>query len=163
IVVPHEPGEVDLAALGELPVARSGPVVRAVRSAEAAASSAGPLVVAIAGGGGQPVDARRYLRAVADAHLLARARIPALETTRVTGRYAAPPAHLEGYTGLTTMASGPDLPAVMARASLVISQAGYNAIAELRSLEKPAILVPAYRKAEDQRARALRLARAGAA
>jgi phosphatidylinositol alpha-1,6-mannosyltransferase len=45
----------------------------------------------------------------------------------------------------------------------VISQAGYNAIAELRTLEQPAILVPAYRKAEDQRAGARRLVRAGAA
>lgn len=170
IVVPHDPDEVELAAFGELPVTLSGPVVRAiVRSAEpsgtawSAAPIAVPLVVAIAGGGGQPVDARRYLRAVADAHLLARARIPALETILVTGPYGAAPAHLEGYTGLTTVASTPDLPSLLARASLVISQAGYNAIAEIRTLEKPAILVPAYRKAEDQRARARRLVRAGAA
>ncbi|HMG52948.1 MAG TPA: glycosyltransferase, partial [Kofleriaceae bacterium] len=164
IVVPHEPGEVDVAAFGDLPVTLSGPVVRATPPAASAPTSAGgPLVVAIAGGGGQPVDARRYLRAVADAHLLARARIPELETVLVTGPYAEPPAHLESYAGLTVLASVPDLPAVMARAALVISQAGYNAVAELRSLAKPAILVPAYRKAEDQRARARRLVRAGAA
>jgi radical SAM protein with 4Fe4S-binding SPASM domain len=174
IVVPHDPGEVDLAAFGELPVTLSGPVVRAIRRSDVAApdtaidaaiaaSMAAPLVVAIAGGGGQPVDARRYLRAVADAHLLARARIPALETILVTGPYGDAPAHLEGYAGLTTVASTPDLPSLLARASLVISQAGYNAIAEIRALEKPAILVPAYRKAEDQRARARRLVRAGAA
>jgi len=162
IVIPHDPGEVDLAAFGELPVTRSGPIVRAIPRSDVAPSST-PLVVAIAGGGGQPVDARRYLRAVADAHLLARARIPALETLLVTGPYADPPAHLEGYPGLTTIGSLPELPALLARASLVISQAGYNAIAELRTLEKPAILVPAYRKAEDQRIRARRLERAGAA
>ncbi|HEU4726927.1 MAG TPA: glycosyltransferase [Kofleriaceae bacterium] len=166
IVVPHEPGEVDLAAFGELPVVRSGPVVRAGVTSGAASDAPDPEVpriVAIAGGGGQPVDARRYLRAVADAHLLARARIPALETTLVTGPYAAPPAHLEGHAGLTVIASTAELPAWLAGASLAISQAGYNAIAELRALEKPAILVPGYRKAEDQRARARRLARAGAA
>jgi radical SAM protein with 4Fe4S-binding SPASM domain len=162
IVVPHDPGEVELAAFGELPVTLSGPVVRALPRSGAAPSDV-PFIVAIAGGGGQPVDARRYLRAVADAHLLARARIPALETVLVTGPYADAPAHLEGYPGLTTVASTPALPALLARASLVISQAGYNAIAELRTLEKPAILVPAYRKAEDQRARARRLVRAGAA
>ena len=133
------------------------------RAGSQLAAAAGVLVVAIAGGGGQPVAARRYLRAVADAHWLARARIPALETVLVTGPYAERPAHLEGHAGLTVVASVPDLPALLARASLVISQAGYNAVAELRSLEKPAILVPAYRKAEDQRARAQRLARAGAA
>ena len=177
IVVPHDPDEVDLAALDELPVTVSGPVVRAMpRAADAvtprasgavsttaAVASGGPLVVAIAGGGGQPVDARRYLRAVADAHLLARARIPALETVLVTGPYGEAPAALEGFAGLTVIGSVPDLPALLARAALVISQAGYNAVAEIRALEKPVILVPGYRKAEDQRTRALRLVRAGAA
>lgn len=175
IVVPHDPGEVDLAAFGELPVTVVGPVVRAMPRAgavdgvvpgprtETLAGPGAPLVVALAGGGGQPVDARRYLRAVADAHLLARARIPGLETVLVTGPYAGAPAHLEGFVGLTTVAIAPDLPALLARAQLVISQAGYNAVAELRALEKPAILVPAYRKAEDQRVRARRLVRAGAA
>jgi radical SAM protein with 4Fe4S-binding SPASM domain len=168
IVVPHDPGEVELAAFGELPVTLSGPIVRAVPRSGTAGSEVSrapqvPRIVAIAGGGGQPVDARRYLRAVADAHLLARARIPALETVLVTGPYAGAPAHLEGYTGLTVIGSTPELPALLAGASLVISQAGYNAIAELRTLEKPAILVPAYRKAEDQRTRARRLVHAGAA
>jgi len=165
IVIPHDPGEVELAAFGELPVTLSGPIVRAVPRSGTAGSEVPPVprIVAIAGGGGQPVDARRYLRAVADAHLLARARIPALETVLVTGPYAGAPAHLEGYAGLTVIGSTPELPALLAGASLVISQAGYNAIAELRMLEKPAILVPAYRKAEDQRTRARRLVRAGAA
>jgi UDP-N-acetylglucosamine--N-acetylmuramyl-(pentapeptide) pyrophosphoryl-undecaprenol N-acetylglucosamine transferase len=163
IVVPHDPGEVELAAFGALPVMLSGPIVRMPGRAPDRVEPAGPLVVAIAGGGGQPVDARRYLRAVVDAHWLARARIPALETVLVTGPYADAPAHLEGFAGLTVIASTPALPALLARASLVISQAGYNAIAEIRTLETPAILVPAYRKAEDQRARALRLVHAGAA
>ncbi|HEY0194025.1 MAG TPA: glycosyltransferase [Kofleriaceae bacterium] len=162
LVVPHDPGEVELAAFGALPVELSGPVV----SIAASSSSTAPRphrVVAVAGGGGQPVDARRYLRAVADAHWLARARIPALETILVTGPYAEPPAHLEGFAGLTLIPSTAELPALLASASLVISQAGYNAIAELRALAKPAILVPAYRKAEDQRARAQRLVDVGAA
>ncbi|HEX4418147.1 MAG TPA: glycosyltransferase [Kofleriaceae bacterium] len=167
IVVPHDPGEVDLAAFGALPVILSGPIVRtldgALREQAGSYERSGSRIVAIAGGGGQPVDARRYLRAVADAHWLARARIPDLETVLVTGPYAEAPAHLEGFAGLHILGSTPDLPALLARASLVISQAGYNAIAELRALEKPAILVPAYRKAEDQRARALRLVQAGAA
>jgi radical SAM protein with 4Fe4S-binding SPASM domain len=178
IVVPHEPGEMDLEPLAALPVVLVGPIVRSLQPAGDRAPNdvvtsgardrrsrvaSGPLVVATAGGGGQPVDARRYLRAVADAHLLARARFPTLETVLVTGPYGEPPTGVDRYSGLTVLRSTPELGELLARATLVVSQAGYNAVAELRALGKPAVLVPGYRKAEDQRARALRLARAGAA
>ena len=160
LVVPHDASEVDVAVYGDTPVSLVGPIVRSI---EPALPSATPRVVAMAGGGGQPVDAKRYLRAVVDAHLLARARIPALETVLVTGPYAEPPADVDGYAGLTLIASTPDLLSLLAGASVVVSQAGYNAIAEIRQLQKPAILIPGYRKAEDQLARASRLVRAGAA
>ncbi|MBS2020018.1 MAG: glycosyltransferase [Deltaproteobacteria bacterium] len=163
IVVPHEPGDVDLSPLVDAgaPVIEVGPVVRPIIHERARAR--GPRIVAVTGGGGQPVDARRYVRAVADAHVLARARIPALTTTIVTGPYGAAPRGTEHLPGLTIVRSPPDVGALLAEASLVISQAGYNAVAELRALEKPAILVPGHRKAEDQRARARRLRRVGAA
>lgn len=167
VVVPHEVGEVDVGALeaAGLSVRVVGPVVRPVTAGSGAprAKRAGPRVVALAGGGGQPVDARRYVRAVADAHLLARARVPTLETVLVTGPYGARPSDLEGFPGLTVLAGLPDLGPLLASASLVVSQCGYNAVAELRALRKPAVLVPAYRKSEDQSARARRLARVGAA
>src|SRR5262249_37615704 len=81
IVRPHDPGEVDLTALTDAGAAALlvGPIVRPVHGCDST-ESAGPLIVAMAGGGGQPVDAARYVRAVADAHLLARARVPNLET-----------------------------------------------------------------------------------
>jgi len=160
IVVPHDATEVDVRAYGDHPVELVGSIVRRV---EVASTTAGPLVVAMAGGGGQPVDARRYLRAVVDAHLLARARIPTLETILVIGPYAEAPSNVGGYAGLTLIASTPELPGLLARASVVVSQAGYNAVAEIRALKKPAILIPGHRKAEDQRARAMRLVRAGTA
>jgi radical SAM protein with 4Fe4S-binding SPASM domain len=168
IVVPHDPGEVDLSALDGAPVALVGPIVRAMpasgeHEARVAERASPPTVVAMAGGGGQPVDGRRYLRAVADAHLLARARVPGLETTLVTGPYGEPPPNAERYPGLTVVRSVPDLTALLSRATLVVSQAGYNAVAEIRALAKPVVLVPGHRKAEDQRARALRLARVSAA
>lgn len=179
IVVPHEPGEVDLSALAGAPIEVVGPIVRvlprapespgerrqesAAPDAEHASVERAPLLVALAGGGGQPVDARRYLRAVADAHLLARARVPGLETVLVTGPYGEAPPNVERYAGLTVLRTAPDLPDLLARAALVVSQAGYNAVAELRALEKPVVLVPGHRKAEDQRARARRLERATAA
>jgi len=164
IVIPHEHGDMDLGPLADAGIAAIvvGPVVRAVPRAKHA-TSAKRQVVAVAGGGGQPVDARRYVRAVADAHVLARARVPDLETTIVTGPYGTAPQGAAQIPGLTVLRSPPDLGALLAKAALVVSQSGYNAIAELRALEKPAVLVPAYRKAEDQRARALRLRRAGAA
>jgi radical SAM protein with 4Fe4S-binding SPASM domain len=180
IVVPHEPGDMDLAPLADLPFELVGPIVRAIPHGHGSAIS-GPsvevvrgaggqgrsgsrhLVVATAGGGGQPVDAARYVRAVADAHLLLRAVFPDLETVLVTGPYGDAPPNADAYPGLTVVRSTPDLGVLLARATLVVSQAGYNAIAEIRALEKPAVLVPGHRKAEDQRARALRLVRAKAA
>lgn len=160
IVVPHEPDEFDTSPLADLPVDVVGPVIRSVARA---APRERPLVVAFAGGGGQPIDARRYTRAVADAHWLARARIPDLETVLVVGPYGEPPTHIDGYHGLEVVTSVQDPSALMSRAHLVISQAGYNAIGELRSVGQAAVVVPAYRKAEDQRARAHRLAAIGAA
>ena len=165
IVVPHAADEVDLgAAVASLPIEVTGPVVRelATRTPRSRARR-GPLVVVMAGGGGQPVDTARFLRAAADAHLLARARVRGLETILVTGPYGARPEHVEGFDGLDVRSRCDDLPALLARASLVVSQAGYNAVAEIRALKKPAILVPGQRKAEDQAARAKRLARVGAA
>ncbi|MFO0741490.1 MAG: glycosyltransferase [Labilithrix sp.] len=158
IVVPHDPGEVGLEPYEGAPVVLVGPIVRALPPRGVGERA---QVVAVGGGGGQPVDAARYFRAVADAHLLARARVPALETVLVTGPYGAPPD--VRYDGLTVLRTASDLASLLAGATLVVSQAGYNAVAELRALKKPAILVPAYRKAEDQRLRAQRLARVGAA
>jgi radical SAM protein with 4Fe4S-binding SPASM domain len=161
IVVPHDEGEVDLALLEAAPVAVTGPIVRAVLPSRKRARSA--RVVVTAGGGGQPVDARRYVRAAVDAHILARARIPKLETIVVTGPYGEPPDHVGRVPGLTIVRSAEDLGALLAEASLVVSQAGYNAVAEIRALAKPVVFVPGSRKAEDQRARAMRLVRARAA
>lgn len=169
IVVPHDPGEVDLTPLGGAAVSLVGPIVRATEGGAAprrrSATSKGiaPLVVAMAGGGGQPVDARRYVRAVADAHVLARARVPGLETVIVTGPYGEPPPNAADHAGLTVLRSVPDMTSLLVKADLAISQAGYNAVAELRALAKPTIFVPGHRKAEDQRTRAARLVRAKAA
>ncbi|WP_394847278.1 glycosyltransferase [Pendulispora brunnea] len=163
IVVPHDADEVNM-PLESAPLSIVGHVVSThALAARNVAPQEGTRVVAMAGGGGQPLDAARYTRAVADGHLLARARIPGLETVLVLGPYGEMPAHAEDFPGLTMRRSVADLPGLWARANLVISQAGYNAIAEIRTLAKPAILIPGFRKAEDQRARAKRLVRARAA
>jgi len=150
VLVPHDPMPLPFPATFVGAIVR--PLPRSKRSSG---------VLAMAGGGGQPVDASRYVQAVADAHWLARAKIPTLRTTLVVGPYGQPPK--SRYPGLTVLRAPSDLDRRLARAALVISQAGYNAVAELRSLAKPAILVPGHRKAEDQKLRAKRLAKLGAA
>jgi radical SAM protein with 4Fe4S-binding SPASM domain len=162
IVVPHDPSEVDLSGAAHLPVVATGHVVRRLDTRTRARSNA-PRVVMMAGGGGQPVDARRFLQAAADAHVLARARVPDLSTLLVLGPYGEAPAHAAAIPGLSVTGACPHLPAMLAGAEVVVSQAGYNSVAELRALAKPAILVPGHRKAESQRARARRVAKAGAA
>jgi glycosyltransferase involved in cell wall biosynthesis/predicted glycosyltransferase/SAM-dependent methyltransferase len=162
IIVPHEPGEVNLDAAAHLPVVVTGPIVRALRT-KLPRGARVPAVVMMNGGGGQPVHARRFLRAAADAHILARARLPRLTTLLVAGPYGEVGEDLRGIPGLTVVGSCAELPALLSRAKVVVSHAGYNSVAELRALEVPTILVPAYRRAEDQAARAKRLVLAGAA
>lgn len=70
---------------------------------------------------------------------------------------------MPSYPGLTVVGATPDAPQIAADADLVVSQAGYNGIAELRAMRKPAVLVPGHRRAEDQAARARRLVACGAA
>ncbi|MEO7095126.1 MAG: glycosyltransferase, partial [Polyangiales bacterium] len=168
IVVPHDPAEISIAEVEGLPLVIAGHVVRALDTRLPARwrrrlDPEAPLVVAMAGGGGQPIDAHRFLRAAADAHLLTRARVPRLQTLLIAGPYGVVPEHLEAIAGLVAMRACDELPALLARADVVVSQAGYNAVCEIRTLEKPAILVPGYRKAEDQRARARRLVEIDAA
>ena len=165
IVVPQEAGDMDLSVLAGAPVERVGPIVlrRGRPGRERRRTPARPLLLALAGAGGQPVDARRYLSAVADAHWLARARCPNLETILVTGPYGEPPEQARLYEGLSVRRSVRNLEPLLRRATLVVSQAGYNAIGEIRAAKTPAVLVPGVRKSEDQRARALRLVHAGAA
>lgn len=155
LLVPHGPDEVAPDTLpAELPLQLVGPIVR---PPSAVASTGG--VVVVAGAGGQPVEVRRMLRAAAHAHWLLRARHPAVQTTIV----APPGVRLPAYPGLTARGPGPDVPALVASAAVVVSQAGYNTVAELRVGRKAAVLVPGHRRQEDQHARALRLVDRGAA
>jgi len=161
IVVPHGPGEVSLSGVpDDVAVEVVGPVVR--EGASRADAGDPPRLLVLAGGGGQPVDGARYLRAAADAHILARTAIPSLETVLLPGPYA-PPFDARRIPGLTVLRDVLDVAPLLASAHLVVSQAGYNAIAEIRAAAVPALLVPGARRAEDQSARARRLVRIGAA
>jgi glycosyltransferase involved in cell wall biosynthesis/MoaA/NifB/PqqE/SkfB family radical SAM enzyme/predicted glycosyltransferase len=165
IVIPHEPGDIDVSVIpAGLPVSWSGPILRELDQGPVPRSlrSGGPLLVATAGGGGQPVDAQRFVGAVTGAHEILRRRFPKLRTIVVHGPNArAASAPLP--RGLGTLSWTPALPALLQGADAVVSQAGYNAICELRALRKGAVIVPGARKMEDQSARAHRLEAIGAA
>lgn len=157
ILLPHDADEVDPTAWPvDLPLTAVGPIVRPAPPC----APDPPDVLVVAGGGGQPVEVRRMLRAAADAHWLLRARFPALRTTLV-----APPrvGRLPKYPGLTVRPPGGDVPGLQAGASVVVAQAGYNTVAELRAARQAAVFVPGRRRQEDQGARARRLADRGAA
>ncbi len=100
-----------------------------------------PLVVASAGGGGDgALLLETFLRALR--------RLPALSALVVTG----PLMPAGDRARLAALAAGrprvvlrelvADLPARMAAADLVVSMAGYNTVAEILALRRPALLVP---------------------
>lgn len=169
IVIPHDPSEVEASSIpGDLPAILCGPILRDL-SGELPASlrrrlgQSHPLVVATAGGGGQPLDAARFVRAVCGAHQHLRSEYPSLKTVLVHGPNAKLDLEARAMAGLIALRWTPALPRLLEQADAIVSQAGYNAIGELRALRKPAVLVPGHRKMEDQSARAKRLAEMGAA
>jgi glycosyltransferase involved in cell wall biosynthesis/MoaA/NifB/PqqE/SkfB family radical SAM enzyme len=109
------------------------------------------------------LDAARFVRAVRDAHQQLRSRYPSLKTVLFYGPNARIAPEDRAVRGLIALDWSLALPQIMARADAVVSQAGYNAINEIRALHKSATLIPGYRKMEDQRARAHRLVSLGAA
>lgn len=133
ILVPHEPDEVDEGAFPWfLPAGFLGPVLRP-RSPRILPSPHGrPLLLVTAGGGGQPVDTRRFFQAAADAHWLLRIEFPTLETVLIQGPYGQPPERLP--PGVRALGAVPEIAPWIVAADLVISQAGYNTVQELRAL-----------------------------
>lgn len=111
-----------------------------------------PLLLFTAGGGGydlaQPTFAARaatLAARLADEH-------PGLVALWIRGPLGAltPPAPL------VAVDHEPELPALMARASLVVAHAGNNTVEELLATGARAVLVPAPRASESQEARAMR-------
>lgn len=162
ILIPHERTEVDEHLFPWfLPISLEGPVLRPMNTQPASPPTGRPLLVVAAGGGGQPVETRRFFQAAADAHWLLRNKFPTIETALIQGPYGCTPKRIP--PGVRLLGALPDPSPWLLAADLVISQAGYNTIQEIRALKVPAVLVPGHRRAEDQSKRARRLARSGAA
>lgn len=171
IVVPHDRDEFGhgVPAPLEARTVFAGPIVR-VTDAEGQARvrqryGIGPddtVITSTVGGGGFASSARWVLDMVFTAHAQLRARLPRLRHVVVRGPLGTHPAESLS-PGLTVVDADPDLVHLMAISHLVVAEAGYNTVNELRLAGVPALLVPGARRYDDQQARALELVRLGLA
>ncbi|WP_088289893.1 glycosyltransferase [Kineosporia sp. A_224] len=122
-----------------------------------------PLLVSTAGGGGFADTAVPFFAAVRATHaeLVRRLRPDGVQHVVVLGpNYAG---EVPDLPGAHVVSVEPRLVDLFAIADLVLSEAGYNSVSELRLLGVPAVFVPGRRRLDDQAERALELARAGSA
>ena len=122
-----------------------------------------PLLVSTAGGGGFSDTAVPFFAAVGAVHarLLSRLGPDGFGHVVVLGpNYSGPAPELPGAH---VVGVEPRLVDLFALADLVLSEAGYNSVSELRLQGVPAVFVPGRRRLDDQSARALELASSGAA
>lgn len=155
VLLPHAPEEIDLPDDIASYATFTGPIVRPVPPVGAGDPEppSGPFVVISGGGGGYPGTVAFYNLALrAFAH--ARAGFPALQGVLVTGPLFRDWQSLRTLDGVRLVPFDPHLSVTMQRARLVVCQAGYNTLAEVRAYGVPAVCVPAIRDADDQFARA---------
>ena len=118
-------------------------------------SSNAPRIVISGGGGGFPNTVTFYNLASKVVAAL-RTEYPNLQAQLIAGPLFGEWSKLESRSGISVIPFEPDLAGAFARADLVICQAGYNTVAEVRQSGSKAILVPAKRTWDDQFARAQR-------
>jgi predicted glycosyltransferase len=121
-----------------------------------------PLLVSSAGGGGFAHSAVPFLDAVAAVQRkVSGPGRPPVRHVVVTGPHftGTPPA----LSGAVVIAVEPALVDLFALADLVVAEGGYNSVAELRLLRKPAVFLPGHRTLDDQEQRVLALQRQGVA
>ncbi len=122
-----------------------------------------PLLVSTAGGGGFLDTAVPFFAAVEAAHaaLLERLGPAGFQHVAVLGPHYTGP--VPDLPGAHVTPVEPCLVDLFALADLVVSEAGYNSVSELRLLGVPTVFLPGRRRLDDQSARVLGLARRGAA
>jgi predicted glycosyltransferase len=155
ILVPHDPGEFTVPAWIEDKTVFVGQVVRPDLSSQAeSVDDESRYVVITAGGGGYPGTVDFYNMAVRALSIL-RKRVFPIEGLLVTGPLFTEWNHLELAEGVKVLPFAPQMTSTLANAALVISQAGYNTVAELGALGTKTIFVPAERAYDDQHERAI--------
>jgi UDP-N-acetylglucosamine--N-acetylmuramyl-(pentapeptide) pyrophosphoryl-undecaprenol N-acetylglucosamine transferase len=158
-ILPHEPGEFEL---DPSVVSRShfvGQIVRpsAPLSQTAPASNARRSIVITGGGGGYPRTVDFYNVALAALAEL-RKTMPDFDAKLVTGPLFHEWSELELVDGVKISPFEAHMTATLSAADLVICQAGYNTVAEMKHLGVPTICVPAERSLDDQFERADKIA-----
>ncbi len=171
LIVPHTPEEFGraLPAVLATRAAFTGPILRTTDSAGQARvrtryglGANDVVITSTVGGGGFDESAAWLLDLVFAAHARWRTAMPELRHLVVRGPLAsgqtqAPPA------GMTLIDADFDLVHLFAISTLVVAEAGYNTINELRHVRVPALLVPGARTYDDQTARARALEAQGVA
>jgi predicted glycosyltransferase len=158
IVIPHPEGTFSLPEPLAFKSRSVGQISRSVSPPRHTSHAEKIDVVITGGGGGYPGTVDFYnlaVRAIAGL----RTQLPC-----VTGQLIAGPLFrdwhlLQSAEGISVLPFEPDMPARFSRADLIISQAGYNTVAEIDMLGVRAVLVPAERQWDDQFARAERVSR----
>jgi predicted glycosyltransferase len=155
IIFPHTPDEIEVEIPKQLMSKTHfvGTIVRPFRAASEASTTGKVRVVISGGGGGYPGTVNFYNSALA-AFAMCRREIPGLSGLLVTGPLFGDWRQLEPVEGIHIIPFDPDLLSVVKDADLVVCQAGYNTVAEIKALDVPAICVPADRAADDQHERA---------
>ncbi len=155
ILIPHKPDELEVPDHLRSKTRFVGQIVRPRLKAplEMSFPSNSEIVVITGGGGGYPNTVDFYNLALAS-FKSCRARNPNLIGILVTGPLFQEWRKLRVVDGVRVIPFDPDLTATLAAANLIICQGGYNTIAEVTSLGRPTICVPAERELDDQFERA---------
>jgi Glycosyltransferase family 28 C-terminal domain len=171
LVVPHAPDEFGRALPASLAARATftGPIVRTTDAAGQARVRArygladdDVVITSTVGGGGFDDSAAWLLDLVFAAHARWQATMPRLRHLVVRGPLAS------GTTatapeGVTLIDADFDLVHLFAVSTLVVAEAGYNTINELRHVRVPALIAPGARTYDDQTARARALEALGVA
>jgi UDP-N-acetylglucosamine transferase subunit ALG13 len=129
-----------------------GPIVRPLPNIDQARVLQAEVVIS-GGGGGYPGTVGFYNLAL-EAFVTCRTSHPELSGVLVTGPLFREWSKLKPVSGIRIIPFDPQITTLFRKAKLVISQAGYNTVAELTSLRVPVISVPAERKFDNQHERA---------
>jgi len=159
IVIPHPQGTFTLPEELAAKARFVGEIARVGRGLPTRERPHNAVQVLISGGGGGYPGTVEFYNLALKATQKLRARHPTLQAQLITGPLFREWGLLERIEGVSIVPFAPDMPSLFADADLVISQAGYNTVAELAQLQTKTVLVPAQREWDDQFARAERTLR----
>jgi predicted glycosyltransferase len=160
ILIPHEKGTFELPAELAVKSRFVGEIVRPFESKVTSKRSRDAAQVVIHGGGGGYPGTVDFFNIAIQAAVALRISRPNLKVRLITGPLFTDWLNLRVGPALSLVPFDPDLNATLAKADIVICQAGYNTIAELKRIATRVLVVPAERRWDDQLARSEAAAKA---